>query len=113
MGVFASAPWKKGSRGGGAEGKTKPASAVFFKRPPMASHVPLPCMTDGRVVQGAAEAWRGFLPLEHRWVKLSLGRGRDSLSSAVKISTNDLWLRGLRHKLEFQLEFSTTNVWIG
>ena len=23
-------------------------------------------MTDGRVVQGAAEAWRGFLPLEHR-----------------------------------------------
>ena len=42
VGVFASAPWKKGSRGGGAEGKTKPASAVFFKRPPMASHVPLP-----------------------------------------------------------------------
>ena len=70
-------------------------------------------MTDGRVVQGAAEAWRGFLPLEHRWVKLSLGRGRDSLSSAVKISTNDLWLRGLRHKPEIRLEFSTTKAWIG
>ena len=42
VGVFASAPWKKGSRGGGAEGKTKPANAIFFKRPPVASHVPLP-----------------------------------------------------------------------
>ena len=42
VGVFESAPWKKGSRGGGAEGKTKPANAIFFKRPPVASHVPLP-----------------------------------------------------------------------
>jgi len=66
VGVFASAPWKKGSRGGGAEGKTKPASAVLILQE-AADGIPRAlAMTDGRVVQGAAEAWRGFLPLEHR-----------------------------------------------
>ena len=42
MGVFTSVPWKKGSRGGGAEGKMKLVNAIFFKRLPVASHVPLP-----------------------------------------------------------------------
>ena len=42
VGVFASAPWKRGSRGSAAEGQTFSLNAIFFTRPPRPSHVPLP-----------------------------------------------------------------------
>ena len=41
-GAFDSAPWNRGSRGGAAEGKTLSLNAIFFRRPPIPSHVPLP-----------------------------------------------------------------------
>ena len=70
-------------------------------------------MTDAREVHGAAEAWRVSLPLEHDALWLAFCSNRDSLSFAVEISANDLWLRELRHVPRCQLEMSTTKALIG
>ena len=40
-GVFVSAPWKRGIRGGNAEGEKFSVNAIFVRRPPVASHAPL------------------------------------------------------------------------
>ena len=42
VGVFASAPWKRGSRGGGAESEKFSAKSILGTRPRIPSHVPLP-----------------------------------------------------------------------
>ena len=41
-GVFESAPWKRVSRGGAAEGTKLPMYAIFFMGPPIPPHMPLP-----------------------------------------------------------------------